>query len=86
MACHSSGLYTNKKAYDVGTSQLLDDGQLFDTPSLIEVWRTAPYLHDGRAETVADVLKTHNPGDLHGHTSGLTDEQIADLAEYVLSL
>lgn len=86
VACHSSGLYTNKKAYDVGTSQLLDDGQLFDTPSLIEVWRTAPYLHDGRAETVADVLKTHNPGDLHGHTSGLTDEQIADLAEYVLSL
>ncbi len=86
VACHSSGLYTNKKAYDVGTSKLLDEGQPFDTPSLIEVWRTAPYLHDGRAETVVDVLKTHNPGDSHGHTSGLTDEQIADLAEYVLSL
>ncbi len=86
VACHSPGLYTNKKSYDVGTGQLLDEGLLFDTPSLIEVWRTAPYLHDGRALTLVDVLRTHNPGDMHGRTSGLTDEQIADLAEYVLSL
>jgi len=85
-ACHPPGLFTNKKAYDVGAGQLLDEGQPFDTPSLVEVWRTAPYLHDGRAQSIVDVLRTCNPGDKHGRTSGLTDEQIADLAEYVLSL
>jgi len=85
-ACHSPELYTNKKTYDVGTGQSLDEGRPFDTPSLVEVWRTAPYLHDGRARTIVDVLRTHNPHDAHGRTSGLTDEQIADLAEYVLSL
>jgi cytochrome c peroxidase len=85
-ACHSPGLYTNKKTYDVGTGQLFDEGRPFDTPSLVEVWRTAPYLHDGRAKTIVDVLRTYNPHDAHGRTSGLTDEQISDLAEYVLSL
>ena len=27
-----------------------------DTPTLIEVWRTGPYLHDGRAATMREVL------------------------------
>jgi len=84
--CHSSALYTDGEQYDVGTGKLREEGRKFDTPSLIEIWRTAPYLHDGRAETIVDVLRRHNRGDEHGHTSDLTDEQIADLAEYVLSL
>lgn len=83
--CHSSELYTDGEKYDVATGRLREEGLEFDTPSLIEVWRTAPYLHDGRAETIVDVLRKHNRGDEHGHTSDLTDEQIADLAEYVLS-
>ncbi|MHC4631315.1 MAG: beta-propeller fold lactonase family protein [Planctomycetota bacterium] len=85
-SCHTPGLYTNLKKYDLGTGKLLDKGTSFDTPTLIEVWRTAPYLHDGRAETMADVLKEHNPDDRHGRTSNLTDTQIEALAEFVLSL
>jgi cytochrome c peroxidase len=58
----------------------------FYTPTLIETWRTAPYLHDGSAATMREVLTTRNSGDLHGRTSHLKKEQIDDLLEYVLSL
>ena len=57
----------------------------FDTPTLVEVWRTAPYLFDGRAATMLEVLTKFNPKDTHGATSKLSKQQIADLAEYVLS-
>ena len=43
-------------------------------------------MHDGRAVTIYDVIKIHNPKDKRGQTSQLTDEQIKDLAEYVESL
>jgi len=49
------------------------------------VWRTAPYLFDGRAVTMLEVLTKFNPKDTHGATSKLSKQQIADLAEYVLS-
>ena len=58
----------------------------FDTPSLIEVWRSGPYLHDGRAATIRDVLTSFNRDDQHGSTTHLTARQIDDLVEYVLSL
>jgi YVTN family beta-propeller protein len=84
--CHHTEYYTDLEQYDVGTGKLREEGKAFDTPTLIEVWRTAPYLHDGRAKTMVDVLRKYNPGDKHGRTSSLTDEQINDLAEYLLSL
>ncbi|MHC4543862.1 MAG: c-type cytochrome [Planctomycetota bacterium] len=85
-SCHTPGLYTDLKKYDLGSGKWLDTGKSFDTPGLIEVWRTAPYLHDGRAETIVDVLKKHNLDNKHGNTSDLTDKQIKDLAEFILSL
>jgi cellulase/cellobiase CelA1 len=36
---------------------------------LIELWRTAPYLHDGSAATVTDAITTHNREDRRGNTS-----------------
>ncbi len=84
--CHNSECYTDLGRYDVGTGKHREEGKAFDTPTLIEVWRTAPYLHDGRARTMTDVLRTHNPNDRHGRTSHLTEAQIHDLAEYILSL
>ena len=47
---------------------------------------TAPYLNDGRAATMKDVLTTFNENDKHGKTSDFSEEQLAQLAEYVLSL
>ena len=81
--CHSGELFTDLKKYDVGTGLEEEKGKEFDTPTLVEVWRTAPYLIDGRAGTIKDVLTVHNEGDKHGKTSGLSEKQIADLAEYV---
>lgn len=79
-------LWTDGKLYDVGLGVDTEEGRKFDTPTLREVWRTAPYLYDGRALTMEEVLTTCNPNDTHGETKKLTPEQIKDLAEFVLSL
>lgn len=77
--CHPAGLFTSLKPYDVGAG-------LLDTPTLIEVWRTAPYLHDGSAATLRDVLTIANLQDRHGRTSHLSSLQIDDLVAYLESL
>jgi YVTN family beta-propeller protein len=73
-SCHPPGLFTDLKSYDVGT------GGKFDTPTLVETWRTAPYLHDGSAATMRELLHKH------GQTTHLTGREIDDLAAYLLSL
>jgi len=85
-SCHTSPLYTDLKKYNIGTGKGLDENQSFDTPTLIEVWRTAPYLYDGRSRTIKEVLTKHNAGDKHGKTSTLTEKKINSLAEFILSL
>lgn len=79
-------LWTDCRLYDVGLGVDTEAGRKFDTPTLSEVWRTAPYLYDGRALTMEEVLTTCNPDDRHGETKNLTPEEIGDLAEFVLSL
>ncbi len=83
--CHHGPMFTDLKPYNVSTKGTLDRKETFDTPTLLEVWRTGPYLHDGRAVTIQEVLTKYNNDDQHGHTSNLTDEQIQDLAHFVLS-
>jgi YVTN family beta-propeller protein len=84
--CHSGPYYTDMKQYDVGVGTGRDKGVKFDTPTLIEVWRTAPYLYDGKTATMKEVLTKFNKDDKHGKTSDLNDTQINDLVEYILSL
>lgn len=84
--CHKPPLYTDLKLHDVGTRGRFDrPADKFDTPSLVEAWRSAPYLHDGRAATVREVTVMCNQGDQHGRTSQLGKEQIDDLVAFVLS-
>lgn len=85
-ACHPGPLYTDLHSYDVGTRGPLDKTGQFDTPHLIEIWRTAPFLHDGGAADLRDVLTTRNANDQHGKTSHLRQEQIDDLEAFLLSL
>jgi len=85
-ACHPAPLFTNLMRYRVGTGRDLETDKEFDTPTLVEAWRTAPYLHDGRSKSLRDVFTTDNPADQHGVTSTLTAEQINDLVEFVRSL
>ncbi len=85
--CHKGALRTDQKFHDVGTVGKFDEPtDRFDTPSLIEIWRSGPYLHDGRAVTIRDVVTTFNQDDQHGSTSHLTPKEIDELVEYVLSL
>lgn len=86
ISCHAGPYHTTLKSYDVGTATGNDGGKEFDTPTLCEVWRTGPYLHDGRARTLMDVVTKDNVNDQHGATSGLSKEELKDLVEYVSSL
>jgi len=56
-----------------------------NVPSLRGVWATAPYLHNGSAPQLMDVL-LDNAGDLHGITSTLSAQQREDLVAYLQSL
>ena len=84
--CHPAPLLTDLKMYKVDTRGELDRTDEFDTPTLVELWRTAPYLHDGSAKTLKEVLTTRNKKDQHGKTSHLSKDQIDALVEYLLSL
>ena len=85
--CHPSPLYTDQARHRVGTDGKRDRvGAGYDTPTLIECWRTAPYLHNGSAATLREVLTTRNSDDQHGKTSHLTTDQLDDLEAFVLSL
>ena len=90
--CHGGAEFTDSARnalHDVGTivalSGLRAGGPLFgiDTPTLLGVWETAPYLHDGSAPTLRDVLTTNNRTDLHGYVSALSPQDIDKLIAYV---
>jgi cytochrome c peroxidase len=81
--CHPAPLFSDKKMYNVNTQvSAYETRGKFDTPTLVEVWRTAPYLHDGRYVEMKDVFTKGK----HGNVGKLSDEEIDDLVEYVLSL
>ena len=84
--CHPAPLYTDLQTYDVGTRSELDSEGEFDTPTLVELYRTGPYLHDGNAVTLKEVLIDRNPNDQHGKTKDLKPEEIDDLIAFMLSL
>jgi mono/diheme cytochrome c family protein len=84
--CHSGAYFTDLQKRNVGTGHSGDVGPydpVYDTPILHELWRTAPYLHDGSAPTLRDVLTTQNTNNLHGVTSQLNSGQIDDLVAYL---
>jgi cytochrome c peroxidase len=85
-ACHPAPLFTSLKTHDVGTKSALDRAADFDTPTCVELWRTGPYLHDGSAVTLREVVTTKNPQDKHGKTSHLSEDEIDALVQYLLSL
>jgi len=88
--CHSGPDLTDSASgelHDVGTikpgsGKRLGEGLTgIDTPTLRSVWETAPYLHDGSAETLLDVLTTADPEGKHA--PGLNDEQRGHLVAYL---
>lgn len=79
-ACHSGPYFTDMKMHRIGENMEFETG--WDTPTLIEVWRTAPYLFNGRAATLKDVFSVYK----HGITEKISEREIDELVEYVNSL
>ncbi|MFT4979422.1 MAG: hypothetical protein ACI8S6_005332, partial [Myxococcota bacterium] len=90
-SCHGGPDFTDSASglrHDVGTLQASSGGRLggallgIDTPTLRGLWSTAPYLHDGSAQSLSDVLRS----DAHGGSAALTAQQRADLVDYLLQI
>jgi mono/diheme cytochrome c family protein len=70
-ACHTGTKFTDSDTdilHDIGTLKPSSGTRLggpeplpgIDTPTLRSVWNTAPYLHDGSAETLAEAVVAHD--------------------------
>ncbi len=78
LSCHPRPLYTDLKMHNVGTRHDYDRRDDFDTPALVELWRTSPYLHDGSLESIREVVNLFAPD--------LKEKEKKELTLYLLSL
>jgi YVTN family beta-propeller protein len=83
--CHSGEGFTDSPlgtSHNVGTIKTSSGKRLnssltaLDTPTLRDVWNTAPYLHDGSASTIGAAISTHTD-------ITISTTQIAQVAAYV---
>ncbi len=80
VSCHSGTKFTDSASnvlHDIGTGgndQGLVNG--VDTPTLLGLWNTAPYLHDGSAETLGQAINAHND-------SNISDPELSQLVSYL---
>jgi YVTN family beta-propeller protein len=81
--CHSGPKGTNQKIVDVGTRKATDNTGLFKSAPLTAIALTAPYLHDGSAQTMEEIWTVFNPEDKHGRTNDLTKDELNNLIEYL---
>jgi cytochrome c peroxidase len=76
--CHSGSRFTDNEMHVVRNVSL-------NTPTLSGIAGSAPYLHDGSARTLREVLELSNTGDM-GYTGGFADNELDDLEAYLRSL
>jgi cytochrome c peroxidase len=105
--CHSGFNFTDEKFHNLGIgwdTGLVDLGRYmvtknpadigaFKTPTLREIARSAPYMHDGRFRTLEEVVKFYNQGGIKNPFQdeliiplGLTEEEQRDLVEFLRTL
>ncbi len=93
--CHKGAFLTdsvpskNIIRHNVGTAVDDDTEKMepaYDTPTLLGLYRTAPYLHHGKAKTLTEVLTTYNHNDQHGKTSHLSKQEVSDLVQFLKGL
>lgn len=84
-SCHAPPRYTDQRAHNLaGAAFSLEEFESVDTPTLRGLWATAPYMHDGVAQTLEEVLTRTDP--FHRVAADLTDQQLDDLVAFLLSL
>ncbi len=90
---HNIGIGMNVKDFDKGravVSKLEGDTGAFKTPTLREIARTAPYMHDGSLKTLEEVVEYYDRGgtknewlDEEIYPLKLTKQQKADLVVFM---
>lgn len=77
--CHSGSQFTDSALgifHDIGTLNAASGQRLggaltgLDTPTLLGLWSTAPYLHNGSAATLEDAITAHNGVSLNAADMG----------------
>jgi hypothetical protein len=88
--CHSGTIFTDSPSrvrHDVGTigpksgQRLAGPIDGFDTPTLLGIWQTPPYLHDGSANTLTEVF-SRTGADMHAGRP-LAANELEDLVAYL---
>jgi cytochrome c peroxidase len=70
----------------VGSISPTDSSGEFDVPQLLNIYQSAPYLHDGKAATLEEIWTRYNPDDTHGITADFSKSDLNDLMEYLKTL
>jgi DNA-binding beta-propeller fold protein YncE len=86
VTCHPPPLYTVRLPFDVGTKGPYDSSGFFDAPHLLGIAGSAPYLHDGRGQTLEELWTLYNTNDMHGVSSYMNKIQLNDLVEFLKTL
>ena len=104
-ACHSGWSFTDSSFHDVGVATGKDIGRgrlfptsqslryAFKTPTLRDVDRRAPYMHDGSVKSLEQVIDLYNKGGIDRPSRaedirplGLTAQDKADLIAFLHTL
>lgn len=92
ISCHVGADFTDSAGgmlRDVGTIKPSSGKRMgatltgFDTPTLRGLWDSAPYLHDGSAATLLDVLNDAKATGKHGNVAALTATEVNQLVSYL---
>jgi len=84
--CHHGPHFTDGLVHDVGLGSAEDYYQGFNTPSLNGLYQKVQWLHSGRARSLQRVInELHSPQKVSG-SGELTEQETADLIEYLKSL
>jgi mono/diheme cytochrome c family protein len=81
LRCHDGPLKSDGRRHN-----LARDLEEVDTPSLIGVAHSAPYYHDGSAQTLRAALKGNGSIHAMGRSAQLDDRQLGDLIAYLETL
>src|SRR5262245_2654208 len=103
--CHSGFSFTDGSFHDIGTAKDTDVGRgrlfpnsiklryAFKTPTLRDVTRRAPYMHDGSIATLEEVIDLYDRGGIERPSRsvlirplGLTDAERGDLIAFLHTL
>jgi cytochrome c peroxidase len=104
-ACHKGWAFTDASFHDIGSAQNDDLGRgnlfpnsvslryAFKTPTLRDVARRAPYMHDGSVPTLEAVIDLYDRGGIDRpsrapeiHPLGLANDEKADLIAFLQTL